>query len=202
MYNNKIDAPTCQICENKVKYHTFKKGYGKTCSSICQSKYAASKTFSKLNEEERKELFKKQKHTRSQTLLEKYGVDNVMKVKEIAGKNHVKMRQTNIDSGRWLNYENVKDDFLMYCKKVWYITNKQNISTLDNFDKRAHISIEDAYHLDHKYSIKQGFKDNIPVWIIGNICNLEMICGRKNLSKQDKCSISKEELFREFENSL
>lgn len=198
LYNDKIDIHKCYMCENKVSYKGFKKGYCKTCSKLCQSRYAASKTFSKLNDEERKEMFEKQKEKRRLSLLDKYGVDNIMKVKEIASKNHIKMRQTNINSGRWLNYDNVKNDFSMYYKKVWYITNAQNISTLENIEKRAHISKSDSYHLDHMFSIKQAFLENIPVWIIGNISNLEMICGRQNLSKQDKCSISKEELFREF----
>ena len=200
IHQNKIDIPMCAICENNVTYRGFKKGYGKTCSSRCQSEYAASKTFSKLTNEEKTILFKKQKETRKKNVLKKYGVDNVMKVKEIASENHKKMRQTNIDSGRWLNYDNIGNDYKTYYKKVWYITNKQNTGILENIEKRGHITIEGSYHLDHKYSIKQGFIDNIPVWVIGDICNLEMILGKHNLSKQEKCSITKEELFREFFN--
>jgi len=58
------------------------------------------------------------------------------------------------------------------------------------------------YHLDHKYSIYQGFIDNIPAKIIGSICNLEMLLSGKNLSKNKKCSISKDSLIESFEKLI
>ena len=51
------------------------------------------------------------------------------------------------------------------------------------------------YHIDHRYSIFQGFKDKIPSEIIGSIFNLEMIESRVNISKNIQCSITKEELY-------
>ena len=223
--------PVCDVCGDKEKsFLNFQKGYRISCSATCtrkhpefrkilsdavkhsekakaqradRSKKGAEALMLKMksDEEFRENIYKQQQETRTQTFLEKYGVDNPMKIEEVALKNHTNMRQTNINSGRWLNYDDIGDDFKTYCKKVWYITNKQNIEILENIEKRGHISVEGSYHLDHKYSIKQGFIDNIPVWIIGNICNLEMIPARINSCvKLDKCSISKEELFREFFN--
>ena len=57
-----------------------------------------------------------------------------------------------------------------------------------------------GYHLDHKYSIAQGFRDNIPSYIIGSYVNLQMLLGSDNCSKNDKCSITKGELFYEYFN--
>lgn len=54
------------------------------------------------------------------------------------------------------------------------------------------------YHLDHKYSIYQGFVDDIDPKIIGSIYNLEMLPFDKNISKGCKCSITKEELISEY----
>jgi hypothetical protein len=54
------------------------------------------------------------------------------------------------------------------------------------------------YHLDHKYSIVEGFKNNIDPKIIGSKFNLTMISEHDNCSKQDKCSITKEELISEY----
>ena len=51
------------------------------------------------------------------------------------------------------------------------------------------------YHLDHKFSIVEGFKQNIPPYIIGHINNLEMLIGRNNLVKNRKCSIDKDVLI-------
>ena len=51
------------------------------------------------------------------------------------------------------------------------------------------------YHLDHMYSISEGFKNNVPSYITGSFVNLEMLTESDNCSKMDKCSITKEELF-------
>lgn len=87
-------------------------------------------------------------------------------------------------------------DFNIYRKAVWRYTNKNNLENLKNYDKRGRSDLkEDAHHLDHKYSIKEGFKNNIPTYIIGNIYNLEMIHYMENCSKQEKCSILLENLY-------
>lgn len=57
---------------------------------------------------------------------------------------------------------------------------------------------KDQYHLDHKYSKKQGFDDNINPRIIGHVVNLEWILSSINCSKRANCSITKEELLKEF----
>lgn len=54
------------------------------------------------------------------------------------------------------------------------------------------------YHLDHRYSIKEGFKNCILPSIIGNINNLEIIISRDNIIKNSKCSISLEQLIGEY----
>jgi hypothetical protein len=77
---------------------------------------------------------------------------------------------------------------------VWIHTNKQPIKDLPNYSKRGRVGIKDAYHLDHKYSIIEGFKNNIPPYLIGSINNLEMITWEENCSKKQNCSIELEEL--------
>lgn len=52
-----------------------------------------------------------------------------------------------------------------------------------------------GYDLDHKYSIFQGFKDCIPIHIIANYKNLEVIESKLNKSKCGKCSITLEEIL-------
>jgi len=86
-------------------------------------------------------------------------------------------------------------DFKKYCEIVWSITDVQK---LNNIELRG--NDWDAFHLDHRFSIYEGFKNKIPAYIIGNICNLEMIPKYENLKKSTKCSISKEELFKSFFN--
>ena len=52
-----------------------------------------------------------------------------------------------------------------------------------------------GYHLDHKYSITEGFKNKVPPKVIGSIYNLEFIPYNVNVSKGTKCSIKLEELY-------
>lgn len=56
------------------------------------------------------------------------------------------------------------------------------------------------YHLDHKYSIFQGYIDNIDPNIISSVYNLEIIEASTNMSKKIKCNISKENLIKKYEN--
>ena len=76
-----------------------------------------------------------------------------------------------------------------YYREVHNITKKQPKESLENFDKKG------EYHLDHKFSVIEGFRNNIPPEIIGNIVNLEFIPAELNLRKNANCSISKEQLF-------
>lgn len=109
-----------------------------------------------------------------------------------------KLKQTMYDKGEWYDWKN-KDsylfsDFELYSKKVREITESNDLSVLNNSNRRGKYE----YHLDHRYSIMEGFKNNIPPYIIGSIVNLEFISYKQNCSKRDKCSISKEQLFDLF----
>lgn len=48
------------------------------------------------------------------------------------------------------------------------------------------------------FSVLEGFKNNIPPYIISDKCNLEIIPRYDNLSKGCDCSITKEELMNKF----
>ena len=54
------------------------------------------------------------------------------------------------------------------------------------------------YHVDHKFSQCEGFKQGILPCIIGSKHNLEMLSESENCSKQDKCSITLTELSNEY----
>jgi hypothetical protein len=96
-----------------------------------------------------------------------------------------------------------KTDFEKYKYQVGKFTKQQPIHTLANHQLRGgYESSTNPWHLDHKFSIVYGFKNNIPAYIIGHISNLEMIPARKNNSKGSKCSVSKEALFEGFFSSL
>ena len=94
----------------------------------------------------------------------------------------------------YMDYLNNIDKFYKYELSVIKITKKQPIETLPNFENRGNSGVDGAYHLDHKFSIIQGFINNIPPEIIGNIKNLEFIPWLDNIKKRTKCSISINEL--------
>ena len=77
-------------------------------------------------------------------------------------------------------------DFMMYTNKVRSLTEKQPVHLLPNFEKRGKYKTD--YHLDHKYSISEGFKNNILPGIIADISNLEMLPARDNIKKGAVCS--------------
>lgn len=92
-------------------------------------------------------------------------------------------------------------DYELYKRKVWYITSRQDLQHLSNIEKRGRADLKkDAYHLDHKVSIKYGFNNCILPYIIGDISNLECIHHSMNTSKQDKCSITIEQLTDDVVN--
>ena len=123
---------------------------------------------------------------------------HLMKLNDIDenGNNHYERRTiNNYESGLWVSPED-KDDLSHYRVKVSKVMYKykDDIKKLDNFEKRGHAN-KGMYHLDHKFSIVEGFKQNIPPYIIGHINNLEMLIGRNNLVKNRKCSIDKDVLI-------
>ena len=103
-----------------------------------------------------------------------------------------KMIQTKIDKGIfWKPDDPEYLEFKKYRRKVYYWTAKNDLTLLENHDKRGLLN----YHLDHMYSVTAGFKNKVPPKIIGSIYNLKFIHYKENTSKNIKCSITLEELY-------
>ena len=108
-----------------------------------------------------------------------------------------KIRETKIAKGQIFppdhpHYTELKK----YRRKVYYWTEKNDLSVLEHYDKRSRT----GYSLDHKYSIAEGFKNNIPPKVIGTLGNLHFIAVSENSSKGTDCLISKKELYELFES--
>jgi hypothetical protein len=93
------------------------------------------------------------------------------------------------------DYLDCADEFYQYELAVLKYTRRQDISKLENFEKRGNSGVEGAYHLDHKYSLIEGFRNGVKPEIIGNIKNLEFIPWKDNIKKRAKCSITINELI-------
>jgi hypothetical protein len=136
-----------------------------------------------------------------QGMINKYGEDNPSKVEDInirrrqyfidtynvenpyqlnIKKRIEKTKNTNIENGNWISDED-RRPFDLYKKKVWRETNKSilkyNASWLLEGRSRT------GNHLDHVYSIYDGFKNNIEPHIIGHLLNLQILDAKVNRSK-------------------
>jgi hypothetical protein len=83
-------------------------------------------------------------------------------------------------------------DYQLYRRRVYHYTNisLQLKYNKEQLDTRGLCGVDGAMQLDHKYSIKQGFVDNIPPYIIGSYHNLDLISWEENSLKRDGCTIT------------
>lgn len=110
------------------------------------------------------------------------------------GKKHTKYW----DKVRGFTKEELWDEWTLYKKTVYRMTEKvyranKNIVNPNNVSRNEN-------HLDHMFSVLEGFKRNIPPYIMSDVCNLEIIKSEDNLSKGSDCSITEEELMELFFN--
>lgn len=83
-----------------------------------------------------------------------------------------------------------------YYKMVWFFT-ELNISLI----KDSHLRSRE-YHIDHIYSIIEGFKNNISPEIIGSVVNLRILERSENCSKKEKCDLTKDKLLEKYEKYI
>ena len=123
------------------------------------------------------------------TWMKKYGVDNPSKCPNIRQKlsNSAINRYSDID--RTLVEE--------YYNAVKLVTNKNWYEHFYDINPNK-LERSNQLHLDHIYSISEGFKNNIPVEVIGHWTNLRLIPKIENSSKGAKCHKTIEELFEDY----
>jgi hypothetical protein len=105
---------------------------------------------------------------------------------------HERYKQTD-EYKRWLSK---KSDYELYKKEVLRLTFVNDLTILENWSKR---NLYHKYEIDHIYPIREAFKNNIPVELIGDIKNLRIISRQENRSKSGKITIIPEhiEIFLE-----
>jgi hypothetical protein len=95
-------------------------------------------------------------------------------------------------------YLGTKSEFNKYRTEVNRYTKQQPVSMLENYSKRGLAGVKGAYHLDHIYSIKQGFIEGIPANVIGDIKNLRFIPWEDNIKKSSKLTNEAWDMFSYF----
>lgn len=130
------------------------------------------------------------------TFLEKYNVLNSIDLPGVREKS-LKTKRNN-----FLNRINDIESLTNYYKKVWSITNSNDLTTLKNYELRGRADIDaNAYHLDHIYSISEGYLNGVDPEIIGSIENLQMIHWKENIIKGSECHITLENLNEKIQRS-
>jgi hypothetical protein len=106
-----------------------------------------------------------------------------------------------------INFDTYKDNYddLINCKEDYYIfvraLTERNYDLFKNVINPKGLKRSwKANHLDHRYSISQGFKDQINPFFIAHPCNLQMMKARLNKKKNAKCDITIEELLEGVNN--
>jgi Zn ribbon nucleic-acid-binding protein len=85
-------------------------------------------------------------------------------------------------------------EYEKYRREVWSISNQQFIEHYYTINPN-NIRRGRKYHLDHKYSIQQGWLNKVPPEVIGGWKNLQIIPAKSNQVKSNKCSVTLESIL-------
>lgn len=130
------------------------------------------------------------KQTLKDTNTEKYGVDNPAKVPEFIDKG----LETKYLNGSAIPPE-LKDPFEYYSYKIRLLSETIYRDYKDKINPHNIQRGRTTHHLDHRFSIKDGFLNNVSIDMISHWRNLEIIPQSENQQKSGKSSISLDELF-------
>lgn len=214
----------CSVCDKKLKFRGLRVGYQKNCSPKCRSNNPETlKKYKTTCQEKYGVDFASQsnefRQTVKDTCINKYGVDNPFKdagiqtkykqsIQSKYGVSNVskskivtdKIRKSLIEAGVWID-DSLRSSIELYRKQVSRITAR---SYHDHFYKINPDKVERSryqYHLDHIFSVEEGFKNNISPEIIGHWTNLRMLWHLENSKKNTKCHKSKEKLLEDYQNN-
>ena len=124
-----------------------------------------------------------------ETWIQKYGVDNPFKVPEI------KQRLNEIAKAKQKETRKTYPLSQLYYIAVREHTNKSWYEKFYEINGLGESRRNNDMHLDHIFSISEGFKQNIPPYIIGHWTNLRLIPKIENSSKGFRCHKTKDELL-------
>ena len=184
-----IEKQICKCGEPKT-FLTFQTGYRMTCGNpVCSNSIPG-----KILKEKQTKLEKygdenyNNQSQKEKTVFKKYGVKHIL----ILPEQLAKTKKILLEKGIYKSDE-YKTDYEIYRRNVDRLTSKNPLYLLENFEHRKLVG---GYHLDHKFSVSEGFKQNILPCYIASMKNLEMIDGTLNRKKSTGCSITKEELYK------
>lgn len=200
----------CEHCLTKFEVKDTKKGRGRRfCGPICSRRWAANnrsdswrKKASEAKQGENNPMYGVAQTNPNSlaNLVRSYWTgktqseeSNQKRREWSTGRKHTEESKRKISEANsyWRLDDPQYKEFKKYRRKVYYWTEKNDLSQLEHFEKRSRT----GYHLDHKYSITEGFRNDVPPKVIGHISNLEFLPHKVNESKGTNCSLTLEELL-------
>lgn len=119
----------------------------------------------------------------------------IERVKESITDESIENWRIKMENGGYFTPLSEKNKVEQYKQLVWYYTRKNDLTVLPNSEKRGRLDeTKNAYHLDHIYSITDGYINNVEPEIIGSIHNLRFIPAMDNQIKKTKSDILLKEL--------
>lgn len=121
------------------------------------------------------------------------------------GKNHTeetknrisqRTREEYLKSDVYKKRQQELKSYKSYYHEVWRLTEQNNLSTLENSDKRSYR----GYHLDHIVPIRSGFDKSVPPNEIARIENLQFLWWKDNIHKRIKVEFIPEHLKKYYES--
>jgi len=101
-----------------------------------------------------------------------------------------------------------RSDLINYRKRCSFKFNLKDYHNEFNFEliekygwykAKNHGDNQNGVSRDHIVSVKFGFENNIPSWIISHPANCELMRHKENVSKNKKCNLSLDELLIKIE---
>jgi hypothetical protein len=127
-----------------------------------------------------------------ETWLQKYGVDNPSK--------HPAIRQKLSDRNKQYHSNNAdRSEVEEYYHAVRLVTNRNWYEKFHLLNGQGPNKRSREMHLDHVYSISEGYKNNIPPEVIGHWTNLRLISKIENSSKGPDGHKTIEQLYEDYD---
>lgn len=102
-------------------------------------------------------------------------------------------------SGRQSLVEGEENTYKQYKREVYRYTRQSYFSHQDKINPKNKPIGKCQYHIDHIFSIIDGFRNKVPAEIVGHYCNLQMLWYSENTKKNNKSWCTLDELYRQYQ---
>jgi len=119
---------------------------------------------------------------------------------DVSEKNKTTHRELMFDRGDWTRPED-KPKYQRYTEEVRLLTDKNYQKYFDEIPNSFRGRDKTNWHLDHKFTIHDGFKNNIPPEVIAHHSNLSVIPASDNISKNYRSNILIDNLIGDIRKS-